>query len=411
MRILVVGGGSGGHVTPVIAVVREILEKHPRAEIEFWTDKKYYKNVSKINFENEIDIRVRKISAGKLRRYTHFKFIDYLQNINVVFQNIGDFFKIVVGFWQSFWRLIFKRPEVIFLKGGYVCLPVGVMAHILRIPYVIHDSDAAPGLTNRIISKHATLITTGMPLKYYKYPEEKAEWVGIPVSSDFEPKSESKQRTLKKELGFDADKCLVVVTGGSQGARDINEAVRAILPELLEKTSVMLVSGRERYSEMLDLKKYENWYKGVLQSNFRMIEFSGEMWKLFGAADIVISRAGASTMAELASMKKATVVVPNYRLPGYHQVKNAQTYAEAEAAIVIDDEAMINDPTILRDEVLGLVKNEKKREKLAENLREGFSKENAAKNIAESIIRIREEANKAKKAKKAPKTSSKNKKD
>ncbi len=194
----------------------------PRAQIEFWTDKKYYKNARKITVENGLDLKIRKVVAGKLRRYTNFTFVTYLKNFDVVIKNIIDFFKTIIGLFQSFFRLLFKRPDVIFLKGGYVCLPVGVAAHILRIPYVIHDSDAAPGLTNRVLSKHATKIATGMPLEYYHYPEDKAEWTGIPVSEEFNPVTAAKQKALKKELGFDSAKPLVVVTGGSQGSQHIN---------------------------------------------------------------------------------------------------------------------------------------------------------------------------------------------
>ena len=121
-------------MTPVIAVLREIWEIRPRDKIEFWTDKKYFKNTKKLAFENDMDLMVRKIAAGKLRRYTNFKFIDYLQHFDVILQNIADFFRIIGGFIQSFWRLIRNRPDVIFLKGGYVCLPVGTVAKWLHIP-------------------------------------------------------------------------------------------------------------------------------------------------------------------------------------------------------------------------------------------------------------------------------------
>ena len=379
------GGGSGGHVTPVIAVAREILKQRPRAKIEFWTDKKYYQNVRKLAVENGLEFRTRKIAAGKLRRYTNFTFVTYLQHFDVVLQNIADFFRIIAGFWQSFWRLVFNRPDIIFLKGGYVCLPVGMTARLLRIPYIIHDSDAVPGLTNRMLSKHALKIATGMPLKYYKYPEEKAVWTGIPIGEEFKPASEAKQKAYKKELGFNERKPLVVLTGGSLGAEHINLAVREILPELLKSTSVLLVAGRERYPEMLDLKDYEVWEEGELKSNFRMLEFSSEMWKLFGAADIVVSRAGASTMTELSSMQKAVIMVPNAILPGHHQVKNAETYAEEKAAIVVDDEKMNEDPQLLMKAIKKLLRDADLRAELAQNLK-GFSKDHVAENIANIIL-------------------------
>ena len=374
-------------MTPVIAVVREIWEIRPRAKIEFWTDKKYFKNTKKLAFENDMDLRVRKIAAGKLRRYTNFKFIDYLQHFDVILQNIADFFRIIGGFIQSFWRLIRNRPDVIFLKGGYVCLPVGTVAKWLHIPYIIHDSDATPGLTNRLLSKKATKIATGMPLKYYNYPEEKAVWTGIPINQEFHPVGEKKQKSLKKELGFNENEPLLVVTGGSLGAENINVAIREILPELLKMTSVLLVAGRERYPEMLDLKDYEKWEDGKLVSNFRMLEFSGEMYKLFGAADLVVSRAGASTMTELSSMAKAVIMVPNYKLPGYHQVKNAETYAKENAAVVVEDDKMQKDPGLLLKEIKKLLKDKKKREELGANLKT-FSKDNAAKNLADIVIDV-----------------------
>ena len=109
----------------MVAVAREIWKVRPRANIEFWTDKKYYKNARKITVENGLDLTIKKVFAGKLRRYTNFTFITYLQHFDVVLKNIADFFKIFAGFFQSFWRLLINRPNVIFLKGGYVCLPVG----------------------------------------------------------------------------------------------------------------------------------------------------------------------------------------------------------------------------------------------------------------------------------------------
>ena len=160
MRILVVGGGSGGHVTPVVAVVREIWKIRPRVKIDFWTDKKYYKNARKITVENGMDVEIKKVAAGKLRRYASFGLMDYLKHFDIVLHNIADFFRTIGGFFQSFFRLLVRRPDAIFLKGGYVCLPVGLAARLLRIPYVIHDSDATPGLTNRLLAKKATKISS-----------------------------------------------------------------------------------------------------------------------------------------------------------------------------------------------------------------------------------------------------------
>lgn len=380
-----VGGGSGGHITPVVAIIEEIWKIKPRARIEFWTDRKFYKNVTKTTSGMGPSLSIRKISAGKLRRYTNFTFVMYLQHFDIVLGNIIDVFKIIAGFIQSFFRLIHLKPDVIFLKGGYVCLPVGLVARLLRIPYVIHDSDTVPGLTNRILAKHAVKIATGMPLEYYRYPSDKAEWTGIPTSAEFHPVTVKRQKALKRDLGFSADDLLTVVTGGSLGAQHINETIREILPELLKFTGILLVAGRERYPEMLDLKKHEVWEKGKLKSNFRMIEFSAEMSKLFGAADLVVSRAGASTMTELAAMQKAVIMVPNHKLPGKHQVKNAEAYAQAKAAIIVEDDRMVDQPGLLLSAIKKLAKNKDIRDEMAAKLR-NFTKGDAAERLAKIII-------------------------
>ncbi|MBR3323338.1 UDP-N-acetylglucosamine--N-acetylmuramyl-(pentapeptide) pyrophosphoryl-undecaprenol N-acetylglucosamine transferase [Candidatus Saccharibacteria bacterium] len=406
MKILIVGGGSGGHITPAVAVAREILLQAPRSVLEFWTDGKYYKNVVKLTTELGVSwggsskenagrtgqyIRVRKISAGKFRRYSGWKIADYFSNIGftlkeIVWGNIKGLFCFVLGLFQTFFRLVRKssRPDVIFLKGGYVSLPVGLIARLLKIPYVIHESDAAAGLANRLLSKKAAVIALGME------PRELAENMvvtGIPVGEEFAKVSESRQRALKRAAGFNPERPLVMITGGSQGALHIDEAVREILPEMLKFTSVGLVAGRAHYESMVDLKKYEKWDGAKLQSDFRMWEFSTVMNELLGAADVVVSRAGATTIAELSSLKKAVVLVPFEKLPGSHQVKNAERLEAAGAAEVVLDGKMVQQPGVLLQKVQSLVRSPKKRESLAANLHK-LARPHAARDLAEIIIGV-----------------------
>ena len=215
-KILAVGGGSGGHVTPVVAVFRE-LEKSGKHELRFWCDKKFGVSARGIFGKFDENIPVELIIAGKLRRY-HGKSMSFHLHPSILFPNLRDGFKVLIGFFQSLFKLLAWRPDVIFIKGGYVCLPVGYAARLLKIPLVLHDSDAHPGLTNRLLSPFARAIGTGAPLKYYNYPPEKATYVGIPVAPEFRPYSESERRELKEKLGFDGDKPLVVITGGGLGA-------------------------------------------------------------------------------------------------------------------------------------------------------------------------------------------------
>ncbi|MBQ2660316.1 UDP-N-acetylglucosamine--N-acetylmuramyl-(pentapeptide) pyrophosphoryl-undecaprenol N-acetylglucosamine transferase [Candidatus Saccharibacteria bacterium] len=404
MRLLVVGGGSGGHITPALAVVREVLEKRPRTRVEFWTDRKYYKNVVKNTTEigmkwgneNSVKreyIRVRRILAGKFRRYAGWKFEDYFRHFDVtlkdlIFGNFLGFLGFLGGLVVSFARLLPKknRPDVIFLKGGFVGLPVGIAAKILGIPYVIHESDMVPGLANRILMKKAEVVAMGMPFEE-KQGREKWRWVGIPVGEEFKKVSAARTKSLKKSFGFDEEKLLVVITGGSQGSLNLDEATRRILPDLLEKASVGLVAGRKHYETMIDLKKYEDWDKAKLQSNFRMWEFNSAMFDLLGAADVVVSRAGATTIAELANLGKAVILVPYARLPGGHQVKNAELLEKEEAVLVVNDEKMQEKPEILLKAILNLLKNADKREELAAKLH-GEAKPEAARELAEILFEV-----------------------
>ena len=344
----------------------------------FWTDKKYFDNSKEIIAQSGVKLPVKKVSAGKLRRYTNFRFMDYVRHFGMVLGNFFDGFRIFWGILQSFCRLIVNRPDVIFLKGGYVCLPVGIVAGFLKIPYVIHDSDAAPGLTNRVLAKKAKIIATGMPLDFYSYPEGRAVWTGIPISEKFKPVSKTVQAQEKEALGFDRQKPLLVVTGGSLGALHINEAIAKILPELIQKCSVALITGHESYT---DFKYLETEFT----SDFRLIEFTSEMPKYFAAADVVVSRSGASTMSELASMKKAVVLVPNHKLPGFHQVKNAENYVEAGAALLVRDQEQGVDSGELLKAINKLLSDDELRAELAKKLG-SFAKGDAAAELAKLVL-------------------------
>ncbi len=408
MKVLVVGGGSGGHITPAVAVVRELMEKNPRTKVEFWTDKKYYKNVVKITTEIGVRwgshaqeenrripyIRVRKIWAGKFRRYAGWTTKDWFKNWNIVlkdlvFGNIVGFFGFIGGIVQSFWRLLLpsRRPDVIFLKGGFVGLPVGLVAKKLKIPYVVHESDMVPGLANRVLMENAAVVATGW--EGLKTNNTQVVHVGVPVAPEFKVVTEAQQKALKKDFGFDPEKPLVVVTGGSQGSQNINEAMNVILPEMLKFASVGLVAGRKYYEEVVGLKRYEEWDKAKLRSNFRMWEFNSAMHDLMGAADVIISRAGATTIAEMSALKKAVILVPFERLPGAHQLKNAEKLKELGAVVMVPDAVMQKDPSELLESTRHLVRAPKEREQLADKLH-AEAKPDAAEKLAEVLVEVSE---------------------
>lgn len=327
------------------------------------------------------NIPVQTILAGKLRRYHHLSVIRQLLWPSLVLHNIKDMFLVIAGFFQSIFKFILWRPDVVFTKGGYVCLPVGVAAYLLRIPIVVHDSDAHPGLTNRILSKWASAIATGAPLKYYNYPAEKSRYVGIPIASEFHEFSESEQRIAKTKWGIDENRPLVVVTGGGLGASRINDAVALKLDELLNMASVVLISGNGQYDELRSITPQND-------SSFQLHSFiSKDMVSLLGAADIVVARAGATTILELASLAKPTILIPNAKLTGGHQLKNAEVYEKVDAVLIINEEKMVEDPLVLVTAVHDLISNPKLTKKMSKVF-STFARPDAAKEVANMIISI-----------------------
>ncbi len=272
------------------------------------------------------------------------------------------------------------------MKGGYVGLPVGLIARLFKIPYVIHESDAVAGLANRLLMKKARTVAFGMPIPdELKKAHPNYIWTGIPVGPEYRPVSASRQTSLKKAFGFSVEKPLVVITGGSQGSENLNEATRIVLPELLKTASVGLIAGRKHYEDMIDLKQYENWDHAALESDFRMWEFNTTMNELMGAADVVVSRAGATTIAELASLKKPIIIVPFEFLPGSHQVKNAERLADSGAAIMLKDAEMMKNPAKLLEDIRHLIRSPKLSEDMAEKLHEK-ARPDAARHLAKLIL-------------------------
>lgn len=380
MKILAVGGGSGGHVTPVVAVIRDLIDKHPDAQIRFWCDFKFAHNAKSLVGSIDKKIEVTRIFSGKLRRYHHISLLRHLLWPKLILLNIRDLFSVLVGIIQSLFLLIVWRPDVIFAKGGYVCLPVGIAARILNIPLVIHDSDAHPGLTNRILSKWAKYIATGAPLDYYNYPKNKASYVGIPISSDFHPFNSEEQIEAKKKWGIAISKPLLVVTGGGLGAQRINNAVTDQLEHLLKDYSVVLLSGSGQYDELRSLTPANN-------REFQLYPFvSEDMASLLGAADLVVARAGATTILELAALAKPTILVPNAKLSGGHQLKNAKVYKDAEAVEILNDDALEQHPELIVEAVDKIFRDKKYMLEMSKNFSQ-FAKPNASKEVAELIIK------------------------
>jgi UDP-N-acetylglucosamine--N-acetylmuramyl-(pentapeptide) pyrophosphoryl-undecaprenol N-acetylglucosamine transferase len=324
-------------------------------------------------------IPVHRIASGKLRRYHHLTLMQQLLWPRLVLLNIRDSFFAAAGFVQSFIKLLIWRPDVVFTKGGYVCLPVGIAAHILRIPLVIHDSDAHPGLTNRMLARWASRIATGAPLEYYSYPKAISRYVGIPISDEFHLFSPDERMAAKSVWRVDVSRPLIVVTGGGLGAQRINDTTVLALPELLKMGSVILISGAAQHDELKTTVPQND-------THFQLHAFvSSGMAQLLGAADVVVTRAGATTILELAALARPTILIPNGKLTGGHQLKNAKVYADADAVKIVDETDMMSRPSELVICIAGVLGDPSASEAMARRLA-AFARPDAARNVADMIL-------------------------
>ncbi|HEV7952020.1 MAG TPA: UDP-N-acetylglucosamine--N-acetylmuramyl-(pentapeptide) pyrophosphoryl-undecaprenol N-acetylglucosamine transferase [Candidatus Saccharimonadales bacterium] len=377
MKILAVGGGSGGHVTPVLAVINELQQKDPDLQVWFVCDKAFESQSRGIMGSANVPVMVSTIIAGKFRRYAHLSQIQHMTNMHIMSRNLIDIFKIAIGFFQSLFLIARIRPDVVFAKGGYVCLPVGLAARLLGRPLVIHDSDARPGLTNRVLARYATSIATGSPLENYHYDSRKTRYTGVPIARNFAPVDEQEQRRYKQLIGINPDLPLIVATGGGLGARSINLALAKAGRALSARDfAIYHITGKRHYDEIMPLVKDIPQYVAVPFVYEKMHE-------VLGAADVVVSRASATFLQELAGLGKAVVAVPARQLGD--QLKNAEVYKAADAAIVMTDDEIASG-TNFEDVIVGLIENAEFRKKLGKKLHT-FARPDAASQVADVIIK------------------------
>lgn len=381
MRILLVGGGSGGHVTPLSAVANELLKNDRSHRITVVTNKRFLTETRHI-FSTQPNIKIKSIFAGKLRRYHGKSVLWHLTHLPTVLLNIRDVAYSLIGTLQSAVLLMSQRPDVVFCKGGYVCIPVGYMAHILRIPIIIHDSDTRPGLTNRILSKWAKLIGTGMPTSFYPYETAKMRYIGMPVNENFTPINASRQSDYKNELGFAADQKVLLVTGGGNGAESLNALVSEAAGELIsDGWGIVHLAGRGKADSLR--QKKQTMSKND-QKSWQIEEFI-DMVPCMLAADVIVARTSASTLQEAANAKKTIIGIPSPYLKD--QQLNAAFFSSKDAIVSLDETSL--SPSELYHMVVSLgpqsARSKKLAEQLAERLHSQFAKPNAARELAAMI--------------------------
>jgi len=347
VKILLVGGGSGGHLTPLFAVRDAILKKSPNAKLEIWTDKKMLPAAkARIQTSGNHKTRIRKATSGKYRRYVLVKtpFRDRIRNF-------FDIFRFIFGIIQSFCRLLIRKPDIIFLKGGFVSVPAGLAARALRIPYIIHESDADLGLANRLLAKSAKFVALGLP-PASDNPPKNVIYTGVPIDTAW-LQSRRIQKTGTPSPAKPGVPSLVIL-GGGLGAHRLNLEAIKLAKHFGRKVAITAFIGQSESGET------EQELNDLGVTTYRFMTDAYDLSKIVSSADVVVSRSGATAIAELAAASRAVIFIAKSTLPGGHQQKNIDILVKNKAAISHDGdllhenklplvvEALLNDPKTRR---------------------------------------------------------------
>jgi len=367
MKILLTGGGTGGHLIPLLGVVselRKISAEKKLGEPEFLLitpASGFNENVS------EAGIQIKTIKAGKLRRYFSW-------------ENLRDIFKIPIGVIQSLYHISRFKPDVVFSKGGFASVPPVIASWILRVPIVTHESDIVPGLANRIIARFVSKILVSFSAAEKYFNKNKVILTGNPIRSDI---VQGSRENALKFFKLSPNLPTILIFGGSQGAQKINEMVLEILPDLIEKCQVIHQCGDKNYDEIknkigkLNLKHPER---------YRVYPFiKDEMKDVYALAEIVISRAGANSLAEIVALKKLNILVPLSTSANNHQPENAEFFIEEKASLVIDE--TVNNSQDLANAIFKLLFDKNLQNQMKQKLSEIASPQTAARKIAEEIVK------------------------
>ena len=370
MKILLTGGGTGGHFYPLIAVAKALnavadQEKIANLELVYMAEHPYDRNILLQN-----GIKFKKIYSGKIRRY--FSFL-----------NVIDAAKLIPGVLKSIFGMYLDFPDVVFSKGGYESFPPVLAARILGIPIIIHESDAIPGKANVWAGKFAKRIAVSFDGSAEYFPKGNAAVAGNPIRKEFFIREVlGAKEYFKLEDGTPT----IFIFGGSQGAKNINDNVLDILPELLPDYQIIHQCGENNYQEcrgrtdlILENLPFKNRYK-----LFPSLEF-GEMRMAYGAADLAVSRAGSGSIFEIAASGLPSIIIPLDGSAQEHQRKNAYAYAKSGAAAVIEEGNL--KPHILKSEIDRLFADKEEMAKMSEAAKQ-FAKPDAAEKIAREIIRL-----------------------
>jgi UDP-N-acetylglucosamine--N-acetylmuramyl-(pentapeptide) pyrophosphoryl-undecaprenol N-acetylglucosamine transferase len=317
MKILLTGGGTGGHIVPFLSVVEEVRKREPDAKFLFVGPKSDFNESLRA-----AGIEVREIRAGKIRRYFSL-------------QNFLDFFNLLIGTDEAFFHILAYKPDVIFSKGGFASVPVVLAASYTRTPVLTHESDTVPGLANRLIGRFARKIFISFPKTQDYFPYAKTIVTGNPIRGDILRGDRERARrffSLREHIP------VVLVFGGSQGAQRINETLLEALPLITEKYFVIHVCGAKNFDS---IKRRVSEMNMTHRDRYREYPYLHEEMKdAFAICDYVISRAGANSLAEIMALNKPSLIIPLSTAAGNHQYFNAKYFADEEYILMLSEDEL-----------------------------------------------------------------------
>ena len=375
MKILLTGGGTGGHFYPLIAIAEKLTEVSDEQKIidlklYYMSNSPYDKHML---FENRI--KYIQVPAGKIRLYHSIK-------------NIFDIFSTITGLIIGLIKIFLIFPDVVISKGGYAAFPAIFAARVLRIPVIVHESDSYPGRLNLWASKFAQYVAISWPEAGKYLPKEKTALTGQPIRRNI---LQGNPTGAKQFFKLEEDIPTILVMGGSQGAEKINDIIIDILPDLVQKYQVIHQTGIKnieasslRANLLLENTRKTNRYRSIAYLN------DLETKMAVGASSLIISRAG-STIFEIASWGLPSIIIPITNSNGDHQRKNAYSYARTGACEVIEEGNLTKH--LLISEIERLMTDENKINEMKKNAT-AFANHDAAKKIAVKAIEIGIEHNK-----------------
>ncbi|MGN1117126.1 MAG: undecaprenyldiphospho-muramoylpentapeptide beta-N-acetylglucosaminyltransferase [Acutalibacteraceae bacterium] len=350
MKYLFAAGGTGGHINPALAVAGEIREKYPDSEILFIGTKNKMEAtlVPKAGFDFET------ISISGFQRQI---------SVANIFKNIKTLFNLFISAFQT--RKIIKRfnPDVVVGFGGYVSGPVLRTAYKLGYPTAIHEQNAYPGITNKTLAKHVDRVMITVESVRDRF-ESKNECIftGLPVRGEM---LKADRDFSRAEMGIRDDEKLVLSMGGSLGAEAINEAMVEVIANKAYNKKIRFLHSMGKFGLWVPEEIEKKGVRLSQHDNIEIREYISDMDRCMSAADVIICRAGASTLSEIEALKKASILIPSPNVAENHQYHNAMALVNNNAAMIIEEKELTGEKlTKMLDELLS---DNEKRRKIGEN--------------------------------------------